>query len=553
MGFREGATASYSVFPVHNKIYVSEHFAISKHFRQKYMYAQAVDKSVRYVYNRKFSPFYRADFAAASFFASGVHSDIGLVLLHPPSVLHIMLELWQKLLQELSALFPQAFEIWFKPITPVQWNEKTGELTLAAPTAKVNTLRHTYKPVIDQLGRGQFGIKNFSVTIISLGASETKDEIEDDTDGREATAKGPSVEVVDDKNDRLERTGLLPGLTFENYVHGNANQLAVAAAEHVATSAGGQYNPLYIYGGVGLGKTHLMQAIGHRYLDLHPRARVRCVSAQDFINEFAAATRESGATNSQKALQQFDERYRTLDLLLIDDVQSFSGAKGSQAQFFRTFEALVPHSKQLVLTSDTYTKGLKDIAPRLISRLTQGLTVAIEPPEFEMRIAILLNKAKAFNIDLPEEVATFIAKRLKSNVRELEGALQQVIAFQQFQPSLGKVITIDVAKRVLRDQFSVSNNSVTIENIQKTVADYYKIKVADMYSKRRPKNIALPRQIAMYLAKELTQHSLPEIGANFGGRDHTTVMHAVRKIAQERKTDADLNHELHVLKQIIIG
>lgn len=451
-----------------------------------------------------------------------------------------MLELWQKLLQELNTLFPQAFEIWFQPIKPVQWNEKTGELTLAAPSAKVNTLRQTYRTVIEQLGRGQLGIKPFSVEIISNGASASEPE-------------AVSSDKRSSDEERLEKTGLLPGLTFENYVHGNANQLAVAAAEHVATSAGGQYNPLYIYGGVGLGKTHLMQAIGHRYLDLHPKAKVRCVSAQDFINEFAAATRESGATNSQKALQQFDERYRTLDLLLIDDVQSFSGAKGSQAQFFRTFEALVPHSKQLVLTSDTYTKGLKDIAPRLISRLTQGLTVAIEPPEFEMRIAILLNKAKAFNIDLPEEVATFIAKRLKSNVRELEGALQQVIAFQQFQPSLGKVITIDVAKRVLRDQFSVNNNSVTIENIQKTVADYYKIKVADMFSKRRPRNIALPRQIAMYLAKELTQHSLPEIGANFGGRDHTTVMHAVRKITQERKTDADLNHELHVLKQIIIG
>ena len=205
-----------------------------------------------------------------------------------------------------------------------------------------------------------------------------------------------------------------------------------------------------------------------------------------------------------------------------------------------------------MLTADTYTRGLKDIEPRLISRFSQGLSVAIEPPELEMRIAILLNKAKALNADLPEEVAMFIAKRLKSNVRELEGALQQVIAYQQFQPS-AREITIDVAKHVLRDQFSVINNLVTIENIQKTVADYYNIKVSDMHSKKRPANIALPRQIAMYLVKELTQHSLPEIGANFGGRDHATVIHAVRKITLARQSNAELNHEIHVLEQMIKG
>ena len=280
---------------------------------------------------------------------------------------------------------------------------------------------------------------------------------------------------------------------------------------------------------------------------------MRCISAQDFINEYTTAVRESASKGGPQSLQRFDERYSNLDLLLIDDVQSLSGAKGSQAQFFRAFEALVPHNKQLVITSDTYTRGLKDIEPRLISRLSQGLSVAIEPPEFEMRTAILLNKAKSMGVELPDEVAAFIAKRLKSNVRELEGALQQVVAYQQFQPAADREITIDVAKRVLRDQFTVSNTMITIETIQKTVADYYKIKVADMHSKRRPANIALPRQIAMYLAKELTQHSLPEIGANFGGRDHTTVMHAVRKISQERMGNAELNHELHVLEQLIRG
>ena len=294
-----------------------------------------------------------------------------------------------------------------------------------------------------------------------------------------------------------------------------------------------------------------MQAIGHRYLDLHPKAKVRCISAQDFISEYTTATRDS--STSRTALQKFDERYRSLDLLLIDDVQSFSGAKGSQAQFYRAFEALVPHNKQVVLTADTYTRNLKDIEQRLISRFSQGPSVAIEPPELEMRVAILLNKAKAMGVALPEEVALFIAKRLKSNVRELEGALQQVVAYQQFQPSAAREITIDIAKHVLQPIISSTNNLITIENIQKTVADYYNIKVAEMHSKRRPANIALPRQIAMYLAKELTQHSLPEIGANFGGRDHTTVMHAVRKITQERAGNAELNHEIHVLEQMIKG
>ena len=336
--------------------------------------------------------------------------------------------------------------------------------------------------------------------------------------------------------------------TFENFIKGPSNQFAFAAAQAVAANPSGAYNPLFIYGNSGLGKTHLMQAIGHRYLDLHPKARVRCISAQDFISEYTTATRDS--SSSRKAQQKIAERYRNLDQLHIDEVKTNSG---SQAQCYRACEALVPLNKQVVRTADTYTRNLKDIEQRLISRFSQGLSVAIEPPELEMRIAILLNKAKALGAALPEEVAMFIATRLKSNVRELEGALQQVIAYQQFQPSAAKEITIDIAKHVLRDQFSVTNNLITIERIQKPVADYYNIKGAEMHSKRRPANIARPRQIAMYLTKELTQHSLPEIGANFGGRDHTTVMHAVRKITQERQGNAELNHEIHVLEQMIKG
>lgn len=455
-----------------------------------------------------------------------------------------MQEFWQQCLDSLKKLVqsaPKIYDTWFKVISPVFWDPETGVLTLEAPASKVRFIRSAYLKNIQTIA-----------THVNAGKAVTVSLVPAKGQGTDPSAEpGPGLAVPADQR-RREETGLLPGLTFENYVNGNANQLAVAAAEHVATTTGTQYNPLYIYGGVGLGKTHLMQAIGHRYLDLHPKARVRCVSAQDFINEYTAAVRES-ANKSHASLEKFDERYRNLDLLLIDDVQSLSGAKGSQGQFFRAFEALVPHNKQLVITSDTYTRGLKDIEPRLISRLSQGLSVAIEPPEFEMRTAILLNKAKAMGVDLPDEVAAFIAKRLKSNVRELEGALQQVVAYQQFQPAASREITIDIAKRVLRDQFQVVNSLITIESIQKTVADYYKIKVADMHSKRRPAHIALPRQIAMYLTKELTQHSLPEIGENFGGRDHTTVMHAVRKITQERQSNAELNHEIHVLEQMIRG
>lgn len=453
-----------------------------------------------------------------------------------------MNDFWAKCLNELQLSVkhtPSMYSIWFAVLKVIEWDEKNAQLRLEAPATKLPYIRRQFTRTIQDICTQVNGGVPVTITL----TPETNFSAPPPTFTQEPTLT---------ETTRREETGLLPGLTFENYVNGNANQLAVAAAEHVATNAGSQYNPLYIYGGVGLGKTHLMQAIGHRYLDLHPRAKVRCISAQEFINEYTAAVRDS-STKGHISLERFDERYKNLDLLLIDDVQSLSGAKGSQGQFFRAFEALVPHNKQLVITSDTYTKGLKDIEPRLISRLSQGLSVAIEPPEFEMRTAILLNKARAMGVLLPDEVAAFIAKRLKSNVRELEGALQQVVAFQQFQPSSSQEITIDVAKRVLRDQFQINNSLITIEIIQKTVAEYYKIKIADMHSKRRPKHIALPRQMAMYLSKELTQHSLQEIGENFGGRDHTTVMYAYSKVAQSRMTDAELNHTLHVLEQMIRG
>ena len=448
-----------------------------------------------------------------------------------------MLDIWYTLIEKLKVEVPQSiFDIWFKPIQFDHWDPESYTLKLRAPQNKITSLRNTYLRMIEDAANG---FLNHPITVTLLPIDETT--------GADTPIAATVQEVAER---RREDTGLIPELTFENYVTGTANQLAVAAAEHVAQKIGQQYNPLYIYGGVGLGKTHLMQAIGHRYLDLNPGHRVRCVTAQDFIAEFTSAARDP--MKSTKALAAFDERYRNLDLLLIDDVQSFSGAKGSQAQFYRAFEALVPHNKQLVMTGDTYTRGLKDIEPRLISRMSQGLSVAIEPPEIEMRVAILLNKANIMGLALPSDVAMYIAKRLKSNVRELEGALQQINAYIQFQRETSPV-TIELVRHVLRDVLVSSNSQVSIENIQKVVADFYKIKVADMYSDRRPANIAKPRQIAMYLARTLTAHSLPEIGKNFGGRDHATVMHAVRKIKQQCLSNAELNHEIHVLEQMIKG
>jgi chromosomal replication initiator protein len=295
---------------------------------------------------------------------------------------------------------------------------------------------------------------------------------------------------------------------------------------------------------VGLGKTHLIHAIGNALLANGLSTRVRYVHADQYVSDVVKAYQ-------RRAFDDFKRYYHSLDLLLIDDIQFFAGKNRTQEEFFYAFEAMVAHRKQIIITSDTYPKELANIDSRLISRFDSGLTVAIEPPELEMRVAILLRKAQTEGITMPEEVAFFIAKHLRSNVRELEGALRKVSAYARFHGR--DVLTVEVCKEALKDLLSVSNSLITVENIQKTVADFYKIKVADMYSKRRPANIALPRQIAMYLAKELTQKSLPEIGDLFGGRDHTTVLHAVRKITDLRAKQTELNHALHVLEQTLKG
>jgi len=339
------------------------------------------------------------------------------------------------------------------------------------------------------------------------------------------------------------KTRLNTALTFETLIEGTANRMGRAAAMHVASSLGQLYNPLFIYGGVGLGKTHLMHAIGNKLMADNPYAKVLYIHAEQFVSDVVKAYQ-------RKTFDEFKEHYHSLDLLLIDDVQFFANKDRTQEEFFNAFEALLTKKSHIVMTSDTYPKGLTDIHERLVSRFDSGLTVAIEPPELEMRVAILIRKAEIELAVMPEEVAFFVAKNVRSNVRELEGALRKILAYSRFNQ---KEISIQLAREALRDLLSIQNRQISIENIQKTVADYYKIKIADMYSKKRPASIARPRQIAMYLAKELTQKSLPEIGELFGGRDHTTVLHAVRKMSGERQQMTELNQQLHVLEQTLKG
>lgn len=339
------------------------------------------------------------------------------------------------------------------------------------------------------------------------------------------------------------RHRLNTALTFDNLVAGRANQMARTAALHVAGAPGQMYNPLFIYGGVGLGKTHLVHAVGNALLADNPNARVLYLHAEQFISDVVK-------NYQRKTFDELKAKYHQLDLLLIDDVQFFAGKERTQEEFFNAFEALLAKRAHIIMTSDTYPKGLVDIDERLTSRFDSGLTVAIEPPELEMRVAILLAKARAEGTLMPEDVAFFVAKNVRANVRELEGALRKVLAYSKFSH---KDISINLAREALKDLLSIQNRQISVENIQKTVADFYKIKVADMYSKKRPASIARPRQIAMYLAKELTQKSLPEIGELFGGRDHTTVLHAVRKIGGERHKNTELNQQLHVLEQTLKG
>jgi chromosomal replication initiator protein len=338
-------------------------------------------------------------------------------------------------------------------------------------------------------------------------------------------------------------SALNSSFTFDSFVTGKANQLARAAAQQVANNPGDAYNPLFIYGGVGLGKTHLLQAIGNELLREHPLARVRYIHAERYVSDVVKAYQH-------KAWDAFKLSYSSLDLLLIDDIQFFGNKSSTQEQFFYLFNTLTEAKKQVIITCDTYPKEIDGIEDRLKSRFSWGLTVQVEPPETEMRVAILLAKAKQIGMALDEQVAFFIAKHIRSNVRELEGGLKRVIAYAGFH---NVAISPQVAKEALRDLLAVQSRQISIENIQKTVADYYKIKTSDMHSKKRSRIVARPRQMAMTLAKELTPMSLPEIGQNFGGRDHTTVLHACRQIATLRESTPQIQHDFSFLLQVLRG
>ncbi len=453
--------------------------------------------------------------------------------------------LWQACIEQLSQDLPaQQFATWIKPLV-CQVADDFSRITLFVPNRfTLDWIRAQYvgriAAVLESLYGQSITLELALAQRAAVARSYTQTSPQTSTPPPEVSA---TAAPGDDGTRGLLRNRLNPALTFDTLVEGTANRMARAAAMHVASMPGHLYNPLFIYGGVGLGKTHLVHAVGNKLLADQPDAKVLYIHAEQFVSDVVKAYQ-------RKTFDEFKERYHSLDLLLIDDVQFFANKDRTQEEFFNAFEALLAKKSHIVMTSDTYPKGLADIHERLVSRFDSGLTVAIEPPELEMRVAILINKARAESVEMPEEVAFFVAKNVRSNVRELEGALRKILAYSRFNQ---KEISIQLAREALRDLLSIQNRQISVENIQKTVADYYKIKVADMYSKKRPASIARPRQIAMYLAKELTQKSLPEIGELFGGRDHTTVLHAVRKMAAERQQLTELNQQLHVLEQTLKG
>ena len=448
-------------------------------------------------------------------------------------------------------LSPQQFKTWIQPLRLISFDVSDQSLTIGAPNRfKLDWIKKTFADRFQELAEHYFGFPvnlsfvldveagapdlGLTAPVLALSPINSEPDLTQANQEDEVLTEERSFEIED-------HSKLNPNLTFDTFVTGKANQLARAASIQVAHNPGTSYNPMFLYGGVGLGKTHLIHAIGNHLLKEKPNARIRYIHAEQYVSDVVRAYQ-------QKAFDRFKRYYHSLDLLLIDDIQFFSGKSRTQEEFFYAFEALLSNKAQVIITSDTYPKEMAGIDDRLISRFDSGLTVAIEPPELEMRVAILMKKAISEGIPMSEDVAFFVAKHLRSNVRELEGALRKILAYVRFH---GREVTIEVARTALKDLLSIQNRQISVENIQKAVADFYSIKVADMYSKKRPANIARPRQIAMFMAKELTQKSLPEIGELFGGRDHTTVLHAVRKIGEERSHDGQLNHEIHVIEQTL--
>ncbi|MBZ6387816.1 MULTISPECIES: chromosomal replication initiator protein DnaA [Pantoea] len=457
------------------------------------------------------------------------------------------LTLWQQCLARLQDELPATeFSMWIRPLQ-AELNDNT--LALYAPNRFVlDWVRDKYINNINGLLNEFCGV-DVPLLRFEVGTRATQQQqpaamsqpamasvsAPAPVESRPAPAQllRPSWDNVPAPADVTYRSNVNNRHNFDNFVEGKSNQLARAAARQVADNPGGAYNPLFLYGGTGLGKTHLLHAVGNGIIARKPNAKVVYMHSERFVQDMVKALQNN-------AIEEFKRYYRSVDALLIDDIQFFANKERSQEEFFHTFNALLEGNQQIILTSDRYPKEINGVEDRLKSRFGWGLTVAIEPPELETRVAILMKKADENDIRLPGEVAFFIAKRLRSNVRELEGALNRVIANANFT---GRAITIDFVREALRDLLALQEKLVTIDNIQKTVAEYYKIKVADLLSKRRSRSVARPRQMAMAMAKELTNHSLPEIGDAFGGRDHTTVLHACRKIEQLREESHDIKED----------
>ncbi|MCX7171102.1 MAG: chromosomal replication initiator protein DnaA [Proteobacteria bacterium] len=465
-----------------------------------------------------------------------------------------MSEFWSACLNQFEKELPtQQYNTWIKTLRLENAADNAGSSNSLAPTQLrliapnrfvLQWVRERYLEQIQTLSRKFFP----EPVYISLALGEHTPVLSPPIAEAKPGAAIPAVQttaLTKSRADELtyEKSRLNRAFSFDTLVTGRANDLARAAAQQVALNPGTSYNPLFIYGGVGLGKTHLIHALGNEVWNHNPNLVIRYVHAEDYFADVVRAYQ-------QKAFDVFKRYYRSLDVLLIDDIQFFNNKNRTQEEFFYAFNALVEAKKQIVITSDTYPKDVTGLEERLVSRFDWGLTVQIEPPEPEMRVAILKKKAEAAHIQLGDDVAFLIAKNLRSNVRELEGALNKVLAYARFH---GRDVNMDVAKEALKDIFGATNRQLTLELIQKTVADYYKLKVAEMYSKKRTRAIARPRQMAMWLARDLTHHSLPEIGEAFGGRDHTTVLHACRTINDLRTKDAILGNDLHVLMQTLKG
>ncbi|MCO5118222.1 MAG: chromosomal replication initiator protein DnaA [Burkholderiaceae bacterium] len=459
-----------------------------------------------------------------------------------------MQDRWRECVVRLEArLPPQQFKPWIKPLIFIGYEESEHLLRLGvANPQRLNWVRNQFEPLIAVVIRELFD-PDTRLQFELVRAEQLAESGNGQGNGSAEPAEDPDLSEPSADTGRRARIGVLaanglrPDLSFDTFVNGKANQIAVSAAMQVVEQPGTAYNPLFIYAGTGLGKTHLMHAIGNALVHLDQDIRMLYVSAQDYFDEMFRAIQ-------RKNTQEFKRKYQHLDLLLVDDIQFLSGKERTQEEFFFAFDSLITARKQLIITCDTYPRDLSKVQDRLLSRLGSGLIVEIEPPELEMRVAILLRKAEAVGVALPDDVAFLIAKNLRSNVRELEGALNRVIAFARFRETR---VDLELAREALKDLFELNRPPVSIDRIQRSVAEQFGIKVADMFSKRRPANIARARQVAMYFAKELTQKSFPEIGEAFGGRDHTTVMHAVKRVAELRQHDTEFNRQLHLVEQAL--